>query len=106
MLWGYLKLHKSHSLLQILLDDMLLLIVSRVGVSLVVQAELGSIPTVALEVLAELDVLVSEGILANVGNEEEGNESRQQRQGRGDPKGILGNLCGIVTTSCFNAGED
>lgn len=84
---------------------MLLLIVSRNRVRLV-QAELGSIPAVALEVLAELDVLVSDGILANVGNEEEGNESRQQRQRRGDPEGILGNLCRIIATSCFDAGED
>lgn len=49
---------------------------------------------------------MSDGILTNVGNEKVGNKSRQQRQRRGDPEGILGNLCGIVTTSCFNVGED
>lgn len=85
---------------------MLLLIVCGGGVRLVVQAELGSIPAVALEILAELDVLVSDGVLTNVGDEEEGDEGRQQRQRRGDPEGILGSLCGIITTSCFNAGED
>lgn len=84
---------------------MLLLIISRAGVRLV-QAELGSVPAVALEVLAELDVLVSDGILANIGNEEVGDESRQQRQRRGDPEGILGSLCGIIAASCFDMGED
>lgn len=100
------NLHKSHPLLH-LLYDVLLLVVGRGGVRLVVvQAELASIPAVALEVLAELDVLLSDGILTDVGNEEVGDESRQQRQGGSDPEGILGNLCGIIATSCFNAGED
>jgi hypothetical protein len=101
MLWGY---HESRPLLH-LLDDVLFLIVSGGGVRLV-QTELGSIPAVALKVLAELDVLMSNGVLADVGNEEERNNSRQDSQRRGDPEGILGNLCGIIASGCFNMGED
>lgn len=103
---GILELHKSHPLLHFL-HDMLLLIVSGVGVRFVtVQAELASIPAMALEVLAELAVLFSDGILADVGNAEEGDESRQQCQRGGDPEGILSNLCRIVAASCFDVGED
>lgn len=84
---------------------MLLLVVSGHGVGLA-QAELGSVPAVALEVLAELDILLNNGVLADVGNEEVGNEGRQNTQRRGDPEGILGNLCGVITTGRFDVGED
>lgn len=71
-----------------------------------VQAELGSVPAVALEVLAELAVLLGNGVLVDIGEAEEGDSGRQQGQGRGDPERILGNLCGVVTTSSLDVGED
>lgn len=85
---------------------MLLLVVSGDGVRLVVQTELSSVPAVSLEVLAELGILLSNSVLANVGNAEKGNGSGQKSQRRGNPEGVLGNLSRIVTTGSLNAGKN
>lgn len=84
---------------------MLLLVVSGDGVRLFVQTELSSVPAVALEILPELGILLSNGILADVGDEEEGNGSGQKSQRRGNPEGILGSLGGIIATGSLDVGE-
>lgn len=69
-------------------------------------AQLVGVPAVSLEILAELGVLLDNGVLSDVGEAEEGNGGRQQAQRRGDPEGVLRSLGGIVTTGLLNVGED
>lgn len=65
--------------------------VRHVGVILV-ETQLGRVPALALEVIAEALILMGDGILADIRNEEEGNNRRQQRQTRRDPERVLRRL--------------
>lgn len=70
------------------------------------QAELSGIPALALQVFAELGILLGNCVLVNVGQAEKGDEGRQDAKTGCDPKGILCALDNVITTSILNVRED
>lgn len=73
----------------------------RVGLA---QAELRDIPALALEILAEFSVFLGNGILANVGQAEEGDGGRKEGETGGDPERVLGRLS-LAVAGFFNGRE-
>lgn len=69
------------------------------------EAELARVPPLALEVGPESGVFVLDGVLANVGDEEQDQGSAQKTQTAGDVEGVLGGG-GIGVASCFDVRED
>lgn len=53
------------------------------------QTKLGGIPAVSLKVLAEADVLLGDGVLADIGDEEVGDDGGKNAQAGCNPEGVL-----------------
>lgn len=68
------------------------------------QTKLSSIPAILFKVLAETDVFLSDGILANVGDEEVGDDSRDNAQAGCDPERVLSRSNGVALL--LDVGED
>lgn len=66
------------------------------------ETKLGGIPTILLEVLAELAVLLGNGVLTDIGQAEKGNGGGDDAESRGNVKGVLGGLGLVVTAEGSN----
>lgn len=69
------------------------------------EPQLPCVPAVALEILAELPVLVLDRVLANVGDEEEDQERGEDAEGRRDKEGVLRRSDGAVAARRLDVGK-
>lgn len=68
--------------------------------------QLSGVPAVVLEVLSVLGILVFNSVLADFGQEEESEESREDAERRGNVEGILNRLDCILSSCGLNVRED